>query len=347
MQAIILATSLLLSILTLGVIDPRRGEPIRVTAPSLNGATGWLNSRPLRLNNLRGKVVLIDFWAYTCINWRRTLPYLRAWQEKYRDLGLVVVGVHTPEFSFEYDQANVQRSIKEMNITYPVAIDNEYAIWESFNNRYWPALYLLDAKGRSRFQKFGEGDYLEIEKQIQQLLRESTGRNISSNTVNVHQAGVEAAPDWANMASPETFLGYDRTEGFASPNGVIPDTRTAYSAPRQLKLNQWALSGEWVMKDEYVVSTKEKVRINYRFHSRDLHLIMGPSRQGRSIKFRVLIDGRPPGASHGLDIDSEGFGIVKDQRMYQLIRQQGSIRESEFQIEFLDAHVEVFDFTFG
>jgi thiol-disulfide isomerase/thioredoxin len=315
--------------------------------PSLNGATGWLNTQPLALTNLHGKVVLIDFWTYTCINWRRTLPYIREWEAKYKDQGLVVIGVHTPEFSFEYKADNVSRSVKQMNIGYPVAIDNNYEIWHSFNNEYWPALYLIDAKGKIRYQKFGEGDYVESELQIQALLKEVSAKNISPEPVAAKADGFEIAADLAHLRSPENFLGYERTEGFAAPGGVINDRPTLYSAPKQLHLNQWALSGEWNIGKERVLSSKSGGKIIYRFHARDLHLIMGPAKPGSSIKFRVLIDGKPPGAAHGLDVDNNGNGIVTEQRMYQLIRQTGSIADTEFEIEFFDPDVEVYDFTFG
>jgi len=320
---------------------------VKKETPSLSGATSWLNTQPLKLENLRGKVVLIDFWTFTCINWRRTLPYIREWEAKYKDQGLIVIGVHTPEFSFEYKTENVSRSIKEMNIGYPVAMDNNYEIWRSFNNEYWPALYLIDAKGKIRYQKFGEGDYVESELQIQALLKEVSAKNVSSKPVATRPDGFEIAADLNNLRSPENFLGYERTEGFASPGGVIDDKPTLYSLPKQLHLNQWALTGEWNMGKERVLSSKSGGKIIYRFHARDLHLIMGSAKPGSSIKFRVLIDGKTPGAAHGLDVDNNGNGTVNEQRMYQLIRQTGSIADREFEIEFLDPDVEVFDFTFG
>jgi len=315
--------------------------------PSLEGASGWINTPPLKLTNLRGKVVLIDFWTYTCINWRRTLPYVRAWSSKYKEQGLVVIGVHTPEFKFEYQLENVQRSIQEMNIGYPVALDNNYAVWNSFKNQYWPALYLVDAKGKLRYQKFGEGDYRESELQIQQLLKEASAKDISDEPVALRPEGFEVAADWESLASPENFLGYDRNEGFASPGGIVPDKAAVYTVPAKLTLNRWALSGEWVVGKENVRSLKTQCKIIYHFHARDLHLIMGPSKKGASIKFRILINGSAPGAAHGLDVDSNGEGTVTVQRVYQLIRQQGAITDQVFQIEFLDPEMEVFDFTFG
>jgi thiol-disulfide isomerase/thioredoxin len=331
----------------LGVSDTPAKEVAPPVKPTLNGATKWLNTQPLNLAGLRGKVVLIDFWTLTCINWRRTLPYIREWEAKYRDQGLVVIGVHTPEFFFEYEPANVSKALKEMNIVYPVAMDNEYKIWRSFSNNYWPALYLIDAKGKIRYQKFGEGDYDEAELQIQELLSEATGKKISNDLATPSLVGVEAAPDWENLQSPENFLGYDRTQGFASPGGGVADQLKLYTAPSKLKLNQWALSGEWTMKEESVFLNNNKGKLIYRFHARDLHLIMGPSLPGTTIKFRVLMDGKSPGLSHGLDIDSDGYGTVTEQRMYQLIRQPGPITDREFQIEFFNPEVEVFDFTFG
>ncbi|WP_295717963.1 thioredoxin family protein [Mucilaginibacter sp.] len=315
--------------------------------PSLGGATGWLNTQPLTLANLRGKVVLIDFWTYTCINWRRTLPYIREWASKYKDQGLVVIGVHTPEFPFEKRLENISRSIKEMNIAYPVAVDSNFEIWNSFQNEYWPALYLIDAKGRIRYQKFGEGDYHESELQIQHLLKEVSGKTVSNKIVALQPQRFEAAADWRNLESAENYVGYNRTHGFASPVELDTDKQVLYFAPKQLKLNQWGLSGEWSMKKESLFLHKARGKIIYSFHARDLHLIMGPAMPGTAIKFRVLIDGNPPGSAHGLDVDSSGNGTVTEQRMYQLIRQQGPIIDREFQIEFLDPEVEVYDFTFG
>lgn len=301
----------------------------------------------MTLADLRGKVVLIDFWTFTCINWRRTLPYLREWAAKYKDQGLVVIGVHTPEFLFEHELENVRRSVKEMNISYPVAMDNRFDIWRSFQNQYWPALYLIDAKGKLRYQKFGEGDYIEPELEIQKLLAETAAKNIPAGPAAVDADSFEVAADWGSLRSPENFLGYERTQGFVSPEGVVAEKPVFYSIPKMMKLNQWALSGEWTMGKEAVGSSIRQGKIIYRFHARDLHLIMGPAMRGTSVKFRVLIDGAPPGDVHGLDVDNNGYGTVTDQRMYQLIRQQGTISEHEFQIEFLDSGVEVFDFTFG
>ncbi len=321
--------------------------PEQVEGPNLEGSTGWINTQPLALANLRGKVVLVDFWTYTCINWRRTLPYIREWEAKYKDQGLVVIGVHTPEFSFEQELENVRRSVKEMNINFPVVMDNDFRIWRSFKNQYWPALYLIDGKGKLRYQKFGEGDYKEPELQIQKLLREISSKNIATDPVEVHADRFEVAADWEQLRSPENFLGYDRTEGFVSPEGKGIEKPVLYSVPKMMKLNQWALSGKWIMGKEHVRISTGEGKIIYRFQARDLHLIMGSALRGTSVKFRVLIDGVPPGDAHGLDTDSNGYGTVKEHRMYQIIRQQGSIKEREFQIEFLTPGVEVFDFTFG
>jgi thiol-disulfide isomerase/thioredoxin len=315
--------------------------------PSLDGATGWLNTAPLTLAGLRGKVVLVDFWTFTCINWRRTLPYIRAWVAKYKEQGLVVIGVHTPEFSFEYKAENVSKAVKDMNIGFPVTIDNQYKIWNSFENQYWPALYLLDAKGKLRYQKFGEGEYEQIERKIQQLLKDLSPENGPGELVALQPEGVEVAADWDNLQSPENFLGYNRTEGFATPKQFVPDKAVRYDPPLQLKLNQWSLDGEWVMGAENVQLRKLGGKIIYRFHARDLHLIMGSTKAENPVKFRVLIDGNPPGTSHGLDVDQNGNGTVTDQRMYQLIRQPGEIKDRELQIELFDPDVEVYDFTFG
>ncbi|MDQ3848704.1 MAG: thioredoxin family protein, partial [Thermoproteota archaeon] len=285
------------------------------TSPSLRGATGWLNTRPLTLEGLRGKVVLVDFWTYTCINWIRTLPYVREWASKYQDQGLVVIGVHTPEFSFEKKQENVTRAMKEMNISYPVALDSQYEIWDSFRNQYWPAVYLIDAKGRIRYQKFGEEDYQETERQIQLLLKEANAQSVSDKPAVLEPHGIEAAADWQNLQSPESYMGYGRMQSFASREKILPDQPVLYSTLGQLKLNQWGLSGEWIVKQECIQLSKRQGKIRYRFHARDLHLVMGPKTNGTSVKFRVLIDGQPPGQSHGLDIDSAGNGLVTEQRM--------------------------------
>ncbi len=324
------------------------GKPkVKENDRSFRGATGWFNTEPLSLSKLKGKVVLIDFWTFTCINWRRTLPYVREWALKYKDQGLVVVGVHTPEFSFEHEPENVQGAINEMKITYPVAQDNRFAIWNSFENTYWPAIYLIDAKGHIRYQKFGEGDYDKIELEIQKLLKESKSNNVPTTLVSPDPDGYEVAPDWQSLHSGENFLGYDRTIGFASPGGLKYNKELSYAFPAQLQLNHWALEGQWIAGKEGVRLKKEGGKILYVFQARDLHLIMGSPIKTNGVRFRVLIDGRPPGSAHGVDVDSLGNGTVKEQRMYQIIRQEGAIVEKQFQIEFFDTDVEVYDFTFG
>ena len=315
--------------------------------PSLSGATEWLNSKPLVSSELKGKVVLVEFWTYTCINWRRTLPYVQAWSEKYKDLGLVVIGVHTPEFSFEKNAANVRWALNDMHISFPVAMDNNYEIWNGFENAYWPAMYFIDAKGRIRHHQFGEGNYDESEKFIQKLLIEAGARDVGKDLAPVHATGAEAAADLTTLASFENYLGYERTENFASPGGPIADRRQLYAAPSALMLNQWALSGSWTMGREANVVNEANGRLICRFHARDVNLIMGPAKQGSSLRYRVLIDGKAPGDIHGVDIDARGDGVVTGQRMYQLIRQSGPIDDREFTIEFIDPGVEVFDLTFG
>jgi thiol-disulfide isomerase/thioredoxin len=321
--------------------------PVEGEFPSLGGATGWLNSQPLTVAGLRGKVVVVDFWTYTCINWLRTLPYVRAWGEKYKDQGLVVIGVHTPEFEFEKNVDNVRWAAKDMKVDYPIALDSDYRIWRAFENEYWPALYFIDAKGHIRHHQFGEGDYDQSEKVIQQLLAEAGNSGIGHELVSVDARGAEAAADWNSLKSPENYVGYERTENFASPEGAAFDKRRVYAAPAALKLNQWALSGDWTVKRQATALNKANGRIVYQFHARDLNLVMGPAARGAPVRFRVLIDGKPPGAAHGSDVDSEGNGTAAEQRMYQLIRQPEPIADRQFEIEFLDSGVEAFAFTFG
>jgi thiol-disulfide isomerase/thioredoxin len=320
--------------------------PVEGELPSLGGATGWLNSPPLTASGLQGKVVLIDFWTYTCINWLRTLPYVRAWAEKYSKQDLVVVGVHTPEFPFEKDVEHVRRAVKDMRVDYPVAIDSDYRIWRAFKNQYWPALYFVDSKGRIRHHHFGEGRYDQSESIIQQLLTEA-GKTTSREIVAVDARGLEAAADWTNLKSSENYLGHERTENFASSGGAVVDKPQLYAAPARLRLNQWALSGDWTMGKGAALLNQANGRIAYRFHARDLHLVMGPAARGTSVRFRVLIDGKPPGAAHGIDADDQGNGKVTDSRLYQLIRQPKPITDRQFDIEFLDSGVEAFAFTFG
>ena len=321
--------------------------PIEGELPSLDGATTWLNSPPLTAANLRGKVVLIDFWTYTCINWLRTLPYVRAWAEKYKEHGVVVIGVHTPEFSFEHDLENVRRAVQDMRVSYPVAIDNDYAIWSAFDNHYWPALYLVDAQGRIRYHHFGEDAYEQLEMMLQHVLAEAGIGGLDDELVSVNASGVEAAADWGSLRSPENYLGDARTENFASPGEAVLNQRHLYAAPERLRLNQWALAGDWTVEREATVLNATNGRIAYRFHARDLHLVMGPAARGTSVRFRVFLDGQAPGAAHGSDVDEQGHGTATEQRLYQLIRQPGHIADRQFEIEFLDAGVEAFAFTFG
>jgi Thioredoxin like C-terminal domain/Redoxin len=315
--------------------------------PSLGGATGWLNSQPLAAESLRGKAVLVQFCTYTCINWLRTLPYVRAWDEKYKGQGLAVVGVHTPEFAFEKDLDNVRRALKNTGVVYPVMLDNDYAVWRAFKNQYWPALYLVDPRGRIRHQHFGEGDYEKSERVIQQLLAEAGAVGVGQELVSVEGRGTEVAADWDSLKSPENYVGFERTENFASPGGAAPDERRVYAVPAQLGLNQWALSGDWTVGKQAVVLNKAGGRIAYRFHARDLHLVMGPPARGTSVRFRVTLGGQPPRAAHGVDVDEQGNGTVTEQRLYQLILQPKPITDRRFEIEFLDPGVEAFAFTFG
>lgn len=315
--------------------------------PSLDGATTWLNSPPLTPQGLRGKVVLIDFWTYTCVNWRRTLPYVRAWADKYKDKGLVVIGVHTPEFSFEKNLDNIRSQAKDEVVDYPIAVDSDYNIWNAFDNHYWPAIYLIDANGRIRYHHFGEGNYDETEMVIIRLLMEAGTTNISDGLVAVNPQGGEVAADYGTLRSPESYIGYEQAQGFASPDGTAWDQSHVYSVPAQLRLNQWGLLGDWKVGRESAVLNQPNGRVAFRFHARDVNLIMGPAKAGSSIRFRVLLDGQPAGAVHGTDVDEQGSGVVSEQRMYQLIRQSAPIVDRTFEIEFLDAGAEAFDFTFG
>jgi thiol-disulfide isomerase/thioredoxin len=315
--------------------------------PALGSAPQWLNSQPLTAASLRGKVVLVDFWTYSCINWRRSLPYVRAWAEKYKNQGLVVIGVHAPEFEFEKNVDNVRWAAKDMRIDYPIEIDSDHAIWRAFRNEYWPALYFIDAKGHIRHHQFGEGEYAQSERVIQQLLIEAGSPDVGHELVSVEARGAEVAADLGSLRSPENYVGYERTENFASPGGAVLGKKRIYAVPAQLRLNHWALSGDWTMGKEATVLNRANGRIVYRFHARDLHLVMGPATRSSAVRFRVLIDGQPPGAAHGTDVDDQGNGTVMEQRMYQLIRQSKPIADRQFEIEFLDSGVEAFSFTFG
>lgn len=311
----------------------------------LERSTTWLNSQPLTDETLQGKVVLVEFWTYTCINWRRQLPYVRAWAEKYKDHGLVVIGVHSPEFSFEKNIDNIRWAAKDMRVDHPIAVDNDHAVWRGFHNEYWPALYFADVKGRIRHHQFGEGEYSQSERIIQKLLAEAGRGGVPSDQVSLDPLGAEAQADWKDLQSGENYVGYERTQNFAS--NTFPDKPRAYSAPKHLALNYWALSGDWSMGREALLLNQSGGRIAYHFHARDLHLVMGPASQGTSARFRVYIDGRPPGEAHGVDVDGDGNGTVKEARMYQLVRQRAAISDRQFEIEFLDAGVEAFSFTFG
>jgi thiol-disulfide isomerase/thioredoxin len=321
--------------------------PVEGHLPDFDGATGWLNSPPLTAAELRGRVVLVNFWTYTCINWLRTLPYVRAWAGKYKDQGLVVLGVHTPEFDFEHDLANVRRQVKDLGVTHPVATDNDYAIWTAFANHYWPALYFVDAQGQIRHHRFGEGDYQMSEMILQQLLIEAGSDGTDQELTSVEARGVEAAADWDSLRSPENYLGYERTDNFVSPNGSMLDTSYAYAAPTRLALNHWALAGDWTVQRQAIVLNQAEGRIAYRFHARDLHLVMAPSAPGTPVRFRVRLDGQPPEAAHGTDVDDQGNGTVTDPRLYQLVRQPGPITEHTFEATFHDPGIQAYAFTFG
>jgi len=316
--------------------------------PSLAGATSWLNSPPLTAESLRGKVVVLDFWTYSCINCLRSLPYVKGWYDKYKDHGLVVIGVHAPEFAFERNPDNVRRAVSDLGIGYPVALDNGFAIWKGFNNQFWPAHYFIDAAGRIRGHHFGEGDYAESEETIRRLLIAAGYTNLpAAGGQAAGAAGVEAASDIAQVQSPETYIGYRRAENFLSPGGFLEDQSHAYAVPAALDLNQWALDGTWRVDAEKAVLESASGRIVYGFSARDLHLVLGPGASGKTIRFRVRLDGAPPGANHGADTDADGVGEVNGQRLYQLIRQSGEIRPHVFSIEFLDDDVQAYAFTFG
>jgi thiol-disulfide isomerase/thioredoxin len=315
--------------------------------PDLNGAVGWINSPQLSSKSLRGKVVMIDFWTYSCINCLRALPYVEGWATKYKDAGLVVIGVHTPEFAFEKERSNVEKAVRDLKITYPVAIDSDYKIWSAFNNQYWPAHYFIDGKGRIRAHHFGEGGYDESERVIQELLKENGATSLAAGVLNVNATGAEAASDARNVGSPETYVGYKRSANFASAEPIAKDSRKTYSPQPRLSLNQWALGGSWKLGEESAVLQSVPGKIVFRFHARDLHLVLGPSKNGKPIRFTVKIDGTAPGDDHGADTDASGAGTVQGNRLYQLIRQKGAVEDRTFEIDFLDPGVEAFAFTFG
>jgi cytochrome c biogenesis protein CcdA/thiol-disulfide isomerase/thioredoxin len=315
--------------------------------PELSGAVAWLNSAPLTRDQLRGKVVVIDFWTYSCINCLRALPYVEGWAAKYKDAGLVVIGVHTPEFAFEKERSNVDQAVRDLKITYPVAIDSNFKIWQAFHNEYWPAHYFIDGQSRIRYHHFGEGQYDDSERVIQELLKANGAKSLADSTINVIGSGAEAAPDLADTRSPETYIGYKRAEHFASAQLFAQDTRMAYTPQPRLTLNQWALGGSWKVGPESAVLESAAGKIVYRFHARDLHLVLGPTKNGKPIRFKVTLDGTAPGDDHGSDTDTSGAGTVQGHRLYQLIRQKGAVEDRTFEIEFLDPGVQAFAFTFG
>ncbi|MBB5373048.1 cytochrome c biogenesis protein DipZ [Acidocella aromatica] len=315
--------------------------------PPLTGATAWLNSPTLAPADLRGKVVLIDFWTYSCINCLRTLPYVTAWNAKYKDHGLVIIGVHSPEFAFERDTANVAAAVKRLGITYPVAVDSNLAIWNAFANQYWPAEYLVNAQGEVVSSHFGEGDYAATEMEIQQQLRLAGYADVPGGVVTPGGSGAEAAADMADDNSPETYIGYARAENFASPQGMADDQPASYTIPARLGLNQWALGGTWQDGAQAARLVSAPGSIAFHFQARDLHLVLGPGKPGETIRFRVLLDGAAPGADHGADTDAQGYGVVDGERLYQLVRQSGTVRDRVFTIQFLDPDVDAYSFTFG
>jgi len=321
--------------------------PVEGPMPELSGAIAWLNSPPLTREQLRGKVVVIDFWTYSCINCLRALPYVEGWAAKYKDAGLVVIGVHTPEFAFEKERSNVEQAVRDLKITYPVAIDSNYKIWQAFHNEYWPAHYFIDGKGLIRYHHFGEGEYDQSERVIQELLKDNGAKSLADGTLSVPATGAEAAPDLADTRSPETYVGYKRAEHFASAQLFAQDTRMAYTPQPRLTLNQWALGGSWKVGAESAVLETAPGKIVFRFHARDLHLVLGSTKSGKPIRFKVTLDGTAPGDDHGSDTDPSGAGTVQGHRLYQLIRQKGAVEDRTFEIEFLDPGVQAFAFTFG
>jgi thiol-disulfide isomerase/thioredoxin len=329
----------------IGAFYPRLAD--EGSMPDLDGAISWLNSAPLSRKSLRGKVVLVNFWTYTCINSIRPLPYLRNWAAKYQDAGFVVLGVHTPEFSFEHEPMNVETAVRNLNVGFPVAIDSKYGIWQAFNNQVWPAQYLVDAKGRIRYHHFGEGDYGEMERGIQELLKENGATGLTSDTTSVSGIGIEAAPDWTDERSPETYIGYRQAQNFASPEKVRKDSVENYSAPAKPSFNHWGLSGSWNVNAESAVLQAVPGKLVFRFHSRDLHLVLAPVNDAKPVRFIVRLDGAAPGENRGVDTAPDGAGEIREPRLYQLIRQKDPIVDRTFEIEFLDPGVHALDFTFG
>ena len=322
--------------------------PVEGMMPSFDGANGWLNSQPLNPGGLRGHVVVVQFWTYTCINWLRTQAYFRAWSQRYRDQGLITIGVHTPEFKFEHDRDNVRWAVQARKIDYPVAIDNDFAVWQAFANHYWPALYFVDAQGRIRHHRFGEGDYERSEMVIRQLLADAGVEDLRPGLATVEANADEVQADWEDLGSPESYLGHDQATGFdAGTGGAAWDKPHTYAVPALLRLNQWGINGNWTVRRDASALNSPGGLIAYQFHARDVNLVMGPASKGATVKFRVLLDGDSGGPAHGADVDANGNGTVVQQRMYQLIRQPGPIRDRRFEIEFLEGGVEAFCFTFG
>ena len=321
--------------------------PFEGNIGSFDGATTWINSEPLTASSLRGKVVVVQFWTYTCINWLRTQAYNRAWWQRYRDKGLVTIGVHTPEFKFEHDLDNVRWAVQARKIDYPVAVDSDYEVWEAFANHYWPALYFVDTQGRIRHHRFGEGDYERSEMVIRQLLAEAGVEDLPAGLATIEPRGDEVQADWENLGSPESYLGYEQAAGFDPGGSASYDKPHAYTAPPRLRLNRWGLTGNWTFRSDASCLNEPNGRIAYQFHARDVNLVMGPAKKGSTVRFRVYLDGQVAGRDHGADVDAEGNGTVVQQRMYQLIRQHESIRDRRFEIEFLEAGAEGFCFTFG
>ena len=335
------------AVMAASVADPQPALGDEGPLPDLSGAVAWLNSPPLSSKALKGKVVLVDFWTYSCINCLRALPYVEGWAAKYKDAGLVVIGVHTPEFAFEKERSNVEKALRDLKVSYPVAVDSDYAIWKAFHNEYWPAHYFIDGKGRIRYHHFGEGDYDESERVIRELLRQNGAQLAAGEGISVSGAGAEAAPDTANRLSPETYVVYHRAEHFASTEKIAQDSKRAYTPQPRLSLNQWALGGSWKVGEESAVLQTAPGKIIFRFHARDLHLVLGTTKDGRPARFTVKLDGTAPGGDHGADVDNNGSGSVQDHRLYQLIRQKGPVEDRTFEIEFLDPGVQAFAFTFG
>lgn len=321
--------------------------PVEGRLPSFDGATAWLNSEPLMPEGLRGRVVLIDFWTYTCVNWLRTLPYVRAWAAKYRSDGLTVIGVHTPEFGFEGNVDNVVAQSRNFGVEYPIAVDSDYVVWRAFANNFWPAIYIADAEGRIRHHHFGEGEYTETEMVIQQLLLDAGAHDVDQDLVMVEPRGLEVGADWQTLRSPETYVGHGQSNGFASEDIAAFDEPHAYAAHARLPLNHWDLLGKWTVARHAAVLNEPGGRLAFQFHARDLNLVMGPASRGASVPFQVFLDGQVADDAHGSDVESDGRGMVRDQRTYQLIRQPGPIADRLFEIEFIDAGVETYCFTFG